>query len=66
MLRKDRVVLLLSTCMVCPSSIDNIGAVNALKFEQTPLSSADVQYDQPVSIIEIFNSNKDGGSSKED
>jgi len=52
--------------MVCPGSIDSIGAANALKFEQTPLSSADVQYDQPVSIIEIFNSNKDGESFKED
>lgn len=66
MLRKDRIVLLLSTCMVCPSSIDNIGVANALKFEQTPLSSAEVQYDQPVSIIEILNSNKNGGSSHED
>lgn len=65
MLRKDRIVLLLSTCMVCPSSIDKIGVANALKFEQTPLSSADVQYDQPESIIEIFNSNKNSGSSNE-
>ena len=58
MLRKDRVVLLLGSCMVYPRSLEHIG-VNAMNFEQTPLSSGVVEYDGPVGPITQIDDNNE-------
>lgn len=63
---KDRIIILLGTCMVCPSSIDSQGSTfnigirgaNALNFEQTPIDPGNSLYSEPLPLSNMFNDNK--------